>query len=247
MKTQNKISLVTGSASGMGRETALLFAKNGYTVVCTDKDKKNLYDTVSMIKNDGGSAYEIIADITKVDDIKNLAKELERKYEKLDVLINCAGLLGGLHNLVDFSEEDMDLILDVNLKGTYRCCKYLLPLMIRQSKGIIINISSQSGKIGEPTASIYAAAKWAVIGFTKSLDLEVRKHNIKVVVINPGTTKSHFHDKREVKFNSKLFNKFLRPADIAKACLFVAEQSENCIIKEMDLIPMSETTKVVLK
>jgi len=247
MKPNSKVAVITGAASGMGKETALLFAKNGYDVVCTDKDKKNLDDTVSMIKKDGRSAYGVIADITKVGDIKNLAKEVEKNSKKLDVLVNCAGVLGGIHNLVDFSEEDMDFILDVNLKGTYRCCKYLLPLMIKQKKGIIINISSQSGKIGQATVSIYAAAKWGVIGLTKSLDLEVRKHNIKVVVINPGSTRTAFYNHGDTRFEESFLNKFLKPTDIAKACLFVAEQSDNCIIKELDMIPMSETLECVIK
>ena len=245
MKFNNKTAVVTGSASGMGRETAILFAKEGYTVICTDIDKVLLDKTVSDIKKFEGSVHGIAADITKVDDIKNLADEIEKKFSRINVLVNCAGAFVSIDKLVDHKEEDMDLIIDINLKGTYRCCKYLIPIMLKHNNSIIINIGSQSGKLPQPTASIYAAAKAAVINFTKSLELELKEDGIKVVVINPGSTSTAFHGKRDVKLDNEFLAKFLSPVDIAQACLFVAEQSVKCIVKEIDVIPVSE--KVVVE
>jgi NADP-dependent 3-hydroxy acid dehydrogenase YdfG len=244
MVSRNQIVLIIGSASGIGRETAKIFAKNKYTVLCTDLDRKNLDNTVSAITKNGGNARAIYADITRVEEIKYLAKEVEERYKRLDILINCAGVVGSLNNLIDSREKDMDLIIDVNLKGTYRCCKYLLPIMIRKKRGTIINIGSQAGKTGIAGVSIYVAAKWGVIGLTKSLDLELRKYGIKVVLINPGSTNTRIYDKFDFKFKRDFLKKFLNPADIARACIYVAEQPENCLIKELDVIPMCETMEL---
>ena len=246
MENINKVSVITGSASGIGREVAILFAKRGYTVACTDINKDLLNQTVSDIKKDGGKAYGILADITKVSDIKNLANEINKRFGKINVLINCAGVIVGIHELVDYKEEDMDLILDVNLKGTYRCCKYLLPLIVRHSNSIIINISSQSGKYPEPRASIYAATKAAIINFTESLGVELIKDGIKVAVINPGMVDTPIHNQKEEKYDKKFSAKFLNPIDVAKACFFVVEQSENCLVKELDIIPMSQRARLII-
>ena len=141
----------------------------------------------------------------------------------------------------------MDLILDVNFKGTYRCCKYLIPLMVKHQNSVIINIGSQSGKLPQPTASIYAAAKAAVINFTKSLELELKSDGIKVVVVNPGGTNTPFHDKRKTKLDKTFLEKLLNPNDISRACFFIAKQPENCIIKEMDVLPVPEKIEVTFE
>jgi short-subunit dehydrogenase len=197
-----------------------------------------------MIKSEDGKAGGIIADLTSVSDIKNLAMEVKKIFGRVDVLINCVGFFLKVADLVDAEESDMDLIIDGNLKSAYRCCKYFLPMMIKQKSGLIINIGSQSGKLPQPGASIYAAAKSGLISFTKSLELEVKKFGIKVVVVNPGSTDSPFHDSRVKKLDSELLSKFLRPDDIAKTCLFIAEQSENALFKEIDLVPLSESIEV---
>lgn len=249
MKTKSKIAVITGAASGMGRGTSIFFAEKDYTVVCTDINESLLNETVTRIIQKGGKAFAIPADITKVDDINNLVEEIRKKFNRIDILINFAGLLGGIKELVDFNEKEMDLILDVNLKGTYRCCKYFLPLMIERKSGIIINISSQSGKISSPYISIYNAAKWGVIGFSKSLELEVKKYGIKVAVINPGGTHTEFrYSCGDSRFDTNFMEKnFLKPIDIARICLFIVEQPEHCLIKELDVIPMTEIVQVIQK
>ena len=249
MKLNGKVAVMTGAGSGMGREGALLFSQKGYTVACADINEATLNETVTMIKDKDGDAYGIIADVTKIDAIKRLATVVERKSGRVDVLINFVGFLGKIASIVDVSEKDMDYIIDGNLKSTYRCCKYFLPMMIKRKSGIIINISSQSGKLPQPNASIYAAAKAGVISFSKSLELEVKPYGIKVVLINPGSTSSPFHDKREEKYklSKELMDKFLKPIDFAYACLFVVEQSKNCVIREMDVVPMCESVECVIK
>lgn len=247
MGSSKKTAIITGAASGMGKETALLFAKNNYDVICTDIDKDNLDNTILQIQENGGTACKIQADITKINDIKKMAGIIEARLKKINVLVNAAGLLGGFDNLVDFDKKTMDIILDVNLKGTYLCCKYLIPLIEKHNNSIIINISSQAGKIGQAGVAIYVAAKWGVIGFTKSLDLELRKDGIKVAIINPGSTDSPFHDKRDVRLPKDLLKKFLDPSDIARACLYMAEQPPNCFARELDIIPMGETVEVKIE
>jgi len=244
---KEKVAVITGAGSGMGREAAMLFAENGYSVACTDIEKGLLEKTVRDIKARGGKAAGITADLLQVEDIKRLAHEVKRIYGRVDVLMNFVGFFVKVADLIDSEEKDMDLVIDGNLKSSYRCCKYLLPMMIEQGSGLIINIGSQSGKLPQPGACIYGAAKAGLISFTKSLELEVKKYGIKVVVINPGSTDSPFHDKREKKLDKSLLAKFLRPVDIAKTCLFIAGQSENTLFKEIDLIPLSESIEVTFK
>ena len=246
MPENKKVMVITGAGSGMGRATAVLFAQNGYTVVGSDIDRSALNETVSMIQGENGEAYGIIADLKKVEDIKMIADEVKSKVGKIDILINCAGMLGGVKDLVDFSEEEMDLILDINLKAAYRCCKYLMPLIVKNENSTIINIVSQSGKMGQAGVTIYCAAKWGLIGFTKALELEAKKDGIKVVVINPGSTNTNFYGK-DARFEEDFLRKFLKPEDIAKACLFVAEQSDNSIVYEMNITNVSESFEVVIK
>jgi len=242
----NEVVVITGAGSGMGRETAILFAKDNYIVVCTDINKKMLDETLLLIKKEGKEAYSIISDLINVNDIEKLAKEVEKKFEKVDILINCAGALGKVNNLIKATEEAMDFIIDINLKGVYRCCKYFLPLMIKQKRGLIINIASRAGKTPMPTAPIYTAAKWGVLGFTKSLNLALREYGIKVSSVNPASTNTNFWGK--VNEDSKeYYNKLLDPIDIARACLFLAKQSKKCIVSEIDLIPMSEVDEIVIK
>jgi len=242
-----KVAVITGAGSGMGREAAVLFAENSYRVACTDIDETNLNETLDIIQSAGGDASGIKADLIRVEDIRRLAAEVKDIFGRVDVLINSVGFFLKVAELVDAEESDMDLIIDGNLKSAYRCCKYILPIMMEQKSGLIINIGSQSGKLPQPGASIYAAAKAGLINFTKSLELEVKRYGIKVVVINPGSTDSPFHDKREKKLDRELLLKFLRPADIAKTCLFIAQQSENSLFKEIDLVPLSESIEVTFK
>jgi 3-oxoacyl-[acyl-carrier protein] reductase len=246
MGTNNKVVVITGAGSGMGRATAVLFAEKGYEVIGTDINNESLDETVSMINEANGKASGITADLRKVDDIKNIKEQIEDRTGKIDVLINCAGVLGGVKELTDFSEEEMDLIIDVNLKAVYRCCKYLLPLIVKNKNGMIINISSQSGKMGQAGVTIYCAAKWGVIGFTKALELEAKKDGIRVVVINPGSTNTNFYGK-DARFEKDFLKKFLKPEDIARACLFVAEQPDNSIIYELNITNVSESFEVVIK
>lgn len=246
MDTNKKVMVITGAGSGMGRATALLFAEKGYKVIGTDIDESELNKTVSMIRDKNLEAYGVVADLTKVEDIKKMADSIKDIAGQIDVLINCAGMLGGVKNLVDLSEEEMDLILDVNLKAAYRTCKYLLTMVVKNKNSTIINIGSQSGKMGQAGVTIYCAAKWGLIGFTKALELEAKKDGIKVVVINPGSTNTNFYGK-DARFEEDFLKKFLKPEDIAKACLFVAEQSRNSIIYELNITNVSESFEVVIK
>lgn len=241
MNKNDKVAVISGAASGMGKATSILFAEKGYSVVCTDVNGVLLDETTAIIKKSGGKAFGIPVDITKVDDIKNLAKTVEEEFNRVDVLINCAGLVR-VKNLIDYSEDEMDLMIDVNLKGVYRCCKYFLPVMIKRKSGVIINISSKAGKLPQAGAVLYHTSKWGVVGFTKSLGLEVRKYGIKAVVINPGATKTDFY--KNLGLDNELLDSFLQPDDIAKACFFVAEQSLNCFVEEIDMIPMTETLEI---
>lgn len=134
MKLKDKVALITGAGSGIGRATALLFAREGAKVVAVDVNKDAAWDTVDLIKRDGGEAISIKADVSKSGEVQNMIKETLKKYGKLDVLFNNAGIEGQQAPTAECSEENFDRIIAVNLKGEFLCMKYGIQQMLKQGE-----------------------------------------------------------------------------------------------------------------
>jgi len=182
---QGKVAIVTGSATGMGRNHALEFAKRGAKVVLTDIREDKLQQTAEEVKKLGGEYLALKVDVTSSSDIDRMVQETVKKFGKIDVLINNAGAFR-YGDVVDMSEQDWDLVMDVNVKGIFLCSKAVAKQMIKQKYGKIINISSIAGKTGFDKMSVYCASKFAVIGFTQSLALELAPCKINVNAVCPG-------------------------------------------------------------
>lgn len=181
-----RIVLVTGGSRGIGEAISLAFGKNGdFVIVNYLSNRKGAEGVVSRIKGLGGEAAAIKADVSRHDEVFRMVDEVVARYNRLDVLVNNAGVAkGGL--LMLLNEKDWDSVIDTNLKGVFNCCKAASRQMIAQKKGIIINVSSLSGITGLAGQSDYSAAKGGVIAFTKAIAKELAQFGILVNAIAPG-------------------------------------------------------------
>ena len=182
-----KVALVTGGSSGIGRATALAFAREGAKVVVADIDVEGGNETVGMVKELSGEAIFVKADMSKAVEVQALIDRAVQSYGRLDYAHNNAGIEGAIAPTHEYPEDSWDRIIDIDLKGVWLCMKYELPEMLQQGGGAIVNTSSLAGLIGRPAKCGYNASKHGVIGLTKTAAIEYAKAGIRVNAVCPGT------------------------------------------------------------
>lgn len=231
MNFTGKTALITGGASGIGKATVMELARCGARVICADIDAAKGAD---LVKEAGNLAVEFVAiDLADPVSVRRCAAEVLDRYGRVDILVNAAGW-NDIQPFLQNAPDYMDRVLAVNLGGLLHLTQALLPAMVAASKGKIVNVSSDAGRVGSSGETAYAAAKGGVIAFTKSLAREVARYSINVNCVCPGPTDTPMLQSRPEKLKEAFiraipFRRFAKPQEIADAILFFASSRSDYI------------------
>jgi NAD(P)-dependent dehydrogenase (short-subunit alcohol dehydrogenase family) len=235
----SKVAIITGAASGIGRATALLFAREGASIIAVDLNETRGKQLVDEILSNGGRSTFVKADVSRSDDCQRVVKSADAEFGRIDILFNNAGIIRRA-TVPDLSEEDWDRVVDVNLKSVFLMCRLVVPIMVRAGGGSIINAGSGWGLAGGAKAAVYCASKGAVVLMTKAMAVDHGPQNIRVNCICPGDTDTGMlrteaqqlredEDRFLAESARRPLGRIGTPEEIAKAALYLASNASSFV------------------
>jgi len=232
---RGKVAIVTGGTSGIGRDTAVLFAKAGAKVVVAGRREAEGKETIDLIRAAGGDGLLVKTDVSRAADVRALVQKTVEKFGRLDVAFNNAGIEGSWSPIAEQSEEDWDSTIDINLKGVWLCLKYEIQQMLKQGGGgVIVNMASVAGFIGSAGAATYCASKHGVMALTKSAALETARSGIRVNVVCPAVIETPMGERLWGAPEAKKFalglhpiGRFGKPEEIADAVVWMCSDGAS--------------------
>jgi len=249
MELSGKVAVVTGAGQGLGKAIAMELGRAGANLVLTDIVEDTIRKVKEEIEGMGRKGLAIRADVSKWQDAEGMAKKTLEKFGRIDILVNNAGISprgkgGGRLNIVEIDEEGWDRVMNVNLKGVFNCSKAVIPTMIKQQSGKIVNMGSITGitgGAGSPASGHYSVSKAGVICLTKVLARELAQYNINVNALAPGRIQTDMAATSSPEANEEArrqtpLGRFGKPIDIARAVLFLVSESGNFITGETMVI-----------
>lgn len=242
MRLKDKVVIVTGATSGIGRVSAILFGQEGARVVAVGRREVAGQETVEGIKKNGGEGIFLKADVSKGSEVREMVSKVLKVYGRINILFNNAGINpeSAKKPLAELSEKDWDRVMDVNVKGIFLTSKYVVPEMIKIGGGAIVNTSSYVGRVAIKNRSVYIASKGAVTQLTKSMALDYASFNIRVNSVSPGAVETEMTSSflESTRNSQRIWECFLcrypigrigKPKDVAHAVLFLVSEESSWI------------------
>lgn len=232
---KNKVIIVTGGSFGIGKATAIAFAKQGAKIVIADWAENP--ETIAFIKDLGNDVMFLKCDVSRSDEVKSMVEKTIATFGRLDYAFNNAGIEGNTALTPDCTEDNWDKTIAINLKGVWLCMKYEIPEMLKQGKGVIINCSSVAGLVGFEGLPAYVASKHGVVGLTKTAALECAKHGIRINAVCPGVIQTPMIDRLTGKKKEAIeqytalepLGRFGQPEEIANAVLWLCSDEASFV------------------
>jgi NAD(P)-dependent dehydrogenase (short-subunit alcohol dehydrogenase family) len=243
------VAFVTGAANGIGRATALAFAREGARVVAADVSEQGNRDTARLIEEAGGRALAVRCDVSRAEDVRAALDQAVEAFGRLDFAFNNAGIEQPITPAADLTEKEWDRIVDINLRGAFLCMKHEIPLMLKQGGGAIVNTSSGAGVKGIAGQAAYCAAKFGIVGLTKAAALDYAKANIRVNAVCPGIIETPMMDRfsggtpegRERVIAQEPVGRMGKPEEIAAAVVWLCSDPAAFVVGHAMVIDGGQT------
>jgi len=248
----NRIALITGATSGIGKAVAIKFARNNYNLIITGRRDERLNELAKELTSEFNiEVLPLSFDVRDKNAVESQINSLSDKWKKIDVLVNNAGLALGLSPIHEGDFEDWDTMIDTNVKGLLYMSKFVANLMIEMRAGHIINIGSIAGKEAYPNGNVYCGTKFAVDAITKSMRLDLVKHDIKVSQIAPGAVETEFsivRFKGDRNISDKVYNGYqpLLAEDVAEATYYVTTLPKHVNINDLVIMPTAQANATTI-